>query len=149
MNRTHQFQCLCVALLVVSVTTFSHAQESVDRGTARHGMHACPEGMYMTGIHVGSNLLLCAKLGQGYEASEEHPDTTTVDFSMHACPSGTVMTGIHVDRNILLCAPSTDGSSLRFADALTTRQNMHACPRSMAMAGIHVEKNHLLCQYKR
>jgi hypothetical protein len=148
MNRTHQIQCVCMALLVVSVTTFTHAQEIVDRGTARHGMHACPVGLYMTGFHADNNLLLCGVVGPGYGEWEEHPDTTTVDFNMHACPTGTAMTGIHVGNNILLCAPVRDGSSLRYVDTSTARQSMHACPPAMAMSGVHVANNQLLCQYK-
>jgi hypothetical protein len=148
MKKHYQFQLLFVALLVASVTTFTQAEEIVDRGTARQGMHACPVGMYMTGIHVGNNWLLCESISPGYAESEEHPDTTTVDFNMHVCPSGTAMTGIHVGNNLLLCAPLRDGSSLRYVDTSTSRQNMHACPPSMAMTGIHVGNNQLLCQYK-
>jgi len=146
-EKKHVTSPLLLLLLVFSTCTQA---EKVDHGTARQGMHACPLGMYMTGIHVGNNLLLCENLGQGYSISEERLDRTTADFNMHACPRGFAMTGIHVADNILLCAPLRDGSSLRFVDALpTARQYMHACPRWLAMVGVHVGNNHLLCQYKR
>lgn len=150
MISQHYTKRIISFILFALVAVSSVKAEIVDNGTARQGMHACPLGMYMTGLHVNNNLLLCESLGQGYNAAEERVDKTTSDFGMHACPQGFAMTGIHVNQNLLLCAPLRDESSLRFVDALpTARQEMHACPRWLAMVGVHVGNNHFLCQYKR
>ena len=87
-----------IALLATAIDT--KAQEVVDGGTARHGMHACPVGLYMSGIHVGNNLLLCNNIGSGYQESQEIVDNASADFGIHACPNGMVMTGIHVGNNL-------------------------------------------------
>src|SRR5271165_2898633 len=138
---------VCFSLPFVFSGAFASAQEVVDYTTARQGMHACPVGLYMTGIHVGNNIFLCNQIGRGYQISEEIVDTSTVDFGMHACPSGKVMTGFHESENRLLCAPTPETmASARILDqppGQTVRQNMHACPINLPMSGIHVGNNTL------
>ena len=95
--------------------------EIVDRNTQRHGMHCCPLGMFVTGVHVGENELLCEGGFGGYSEIDEIVDTGTqfyeeypplyeeyppknrtgmrIGRSMHTCPRGWAMTGIHVGKN--------------------------------------------------
>ena len=96
--------------------------EIVDRNTQRHGMHCCPLGMFVTGVHVGENKLLCAGGFGVYSEIDEIVDTSTrqtrrirtmpwhsggelgwrySDREFHTCPIGWAVTGIHVGRNLL------------------------------------------------
>lgn len=95
--------------------------EIVDRNTQRHGMHSCPVGMFVTGVHVGENKLLCAGGFGVYSEIDEIVDTSTdqayrirtkTDLGLivwggeenrqfHTCPRGWAVTGIHVGRNLL------------------------------------------------
>jgi hypothetical protein len=148
---------MIVLAAAVLLTSILSQAEIVDGGptptTARHGMHACPLGYYITGIDVGNNILLCDNLGTGYQESDEIVDNSSQDFSMHACPDGQVMSGFHEAKNLLLCVPRPDRGALagRFIDHppnQTVRQDMHACPAGLPMSGIHVGNNYLLCEYR-
>lgn len=75
-----------------------------DFSTSRHGMHACPLGTAMMGIHVKDNVLKCSIPTHGtLELGTEHVDSSTERSNMKACPSGYVMTGVHVKHNDVLC----------------------------------------------
>ena len=81
----------------------------LDFPTQRQGMHACPSGTYMRGIHAGNNVLTCCyDRTRGYsELFGEFVDGGHQEQNMHACPlraADTYMTGIHVGQNRLLCA---------------------------------------------
>jgi hypothetical protein len=126
------------------------AAEILDQGTQRNGMHSCPVGMFVTGVHVERNKLLCA---DGYgNYSQETIDRNTQSQGMHACPRGLAVTGIHAGKNLLACAPF-DESRVEFGkagwapmvDKTTRRQGMHACPHTRPVLGIQVKKNLLLC----
>jgi len=83
--------------------------------TARADMHTCPLGMYMRGLRVDRNDLLCSYDGRNNppsdwqaEFSNKVEDSDSVGFDMHICPaptgSITYLTGIRVDQNRFLCA---------------------------------------------
>lgn len=87
-----------------------------DYKTKREGMHACPLGMAMVGIHVKDNVLKCRRprddyfgfvgiLVQQSEFVHLPPTSQFLRFGMHACPVGYVMTGVHIKGNLLLCTP--------------------------------------------
>lgn len=79
-----------------------------DYNTLRFGMHACPLGMAMVGIHVKDNVLKCAQLHNSlvvqYSEYLNYDGGPNLRYNMHACPEGWVMTGIHVKKNIFLCS---------------------------------------------
>lgn len=123
--------------------------EGIDYATQRNGMHSCPPGAFVTGIHVGRNLLLCSTGFGGYSPGQEKVDDSSQvsgwhpegDATMHGCPSGAV-TGVH-GGNILACAPLARGSL--FVDKEHQRQGMHACPEGTVLVGFHAARNWLLC----
>ncbi len=88
-----------------------------DHITNRSGMHACPLGSAMVGIHVKNNVLKCGI--PGIPGTDGWPYPKKIDtnseyisyggagslrYGMHACPEGWVMTGIHVVGNRFLCS---------------------------------------------
>jgi len=98
--------------------------EFVDLNTQRKGMHSCPLGMFVTGVHVAENKLLCASGYGSYSEIDEIVDVRTqslveypavkgfvssgtlpIPINMHTCPKGRAVTGIHVANNLLACAP--------------------------------------------
>ena len=81
------------------------ADEIVDSSSQSHSMHACPDGMAMTGWDSKRNLLLCRGLS-GYtgRSVEQAGAERTIREKMHACPEGQVMVGYEEGRNELLCA---------------------------------------------
>ena len=140
------FTVLCCCLNVNS----GRAAEILDQGTQRYGMHSCPVGMFVTGIHGQRNQLLCA---DGYgNHSQETIDRNTHSQGMHACPRGLAMTGIHAGKNLFACA-RVDESRVEFGkagwaprvDQSIRRQGMHACPDTRPVLGMQVQKNLLLC----
>src|SRR6185295_1147469 len=76
----------------------------VDHGTAAtqcFGMHCCPSGYGMRGLHAIQNDLLCRQVNQQHEdCFVDHP---TFRQGVHACPRGTYMRGIRIDQNLLTC----------------------------------------------
>jgi hypothetical protein len=163
---------IVVAILALSVT-IALADETLDgpsdgaastggkQATVRQGMHACPEGRYVTGVQDAKNLFLCSTFpGASYVAIiNEHiePFFGTIPHSeqgMHACPKGSVMSGLHTSTNQLLCVPSpldplgNDPSVVRVIDQPpgTKRSNMHTCPLGRPMAGIQVARMQVLCE---
>lgn len=112
--------------------------------TLRQNMHACPVGMYMTGVHLNSNHFLCKSFpGNTYQPFQELIDTNTSQFGMHNCPTGFAMTGLHYNSNRLLCAPFAQGA--RSVDNGTLRQGLHACPVGQVQTGLHGNNNQLTC----
>lgn len=93
----------------------------LDTGTQRNGMHVCPVGSLMRGLHVDRNLLACISVpglavtlprDAGFVPFDEFVDTGTQDGVMHVCGSnGTglqfAMAGIRADQNRFTC--DTDG----------------------------------------
>jgi hypothetical protein len=132
-------------LLLLVIATATSAAESIDRNTQRHGIHSCPPGLFVVGVHVDNNMLLCGDVFGTYLSTNEIIDTSTVVQGMHSCPEGMAMTGLHVERNLLGCAPISSSSRARMIDVVTQRNGMHACPEGYPMSGIHVNRNLLLC----
>jgi len=120
-------------------------QAGVDRDTQRNGMHSCPPGFFVIGVHVETNLLLCSREFGGYSSWEEIIDRSTQVQSMHACPEGMAMTGLHVGRNLLACAPVARPPIPAFVDRRNQNNSMHGCPRGNPVSGIHVSSNLLRC----
>lgn len=78
---------------------------NIDTDTLRSGMHACPTGRIMHGIHENKNELLCLRPDKDIYPELEFIDYSTKRYGMHTCPIGSVMTGIHVGNDRLLCTP--------------------------------------------
>jgi len=78
----------------------------LDAGTQRNGMHACPYGSVMAGLHVDRNLLACQLPGTPVTSEYVDGNPATQDgYPMHVCGSGGYgMSGIRVDYNLFTCA---------------------------------------------
>jgi hypothetical protein len=108
-------------------------------------MHCCPSGSVMVGIHVGRNVLKCARPFAGTFGTRTL-DAGTNRNDMHACPRGQLMVGIRVDQNLLVCESPRQIVGLELVDAVTNDSfPMHVCPETFAMAGIRVDRNLLTC----
>lgn len=97
---------LCRRVMPEGEETF--IETSVDSGTVRLGMHACPQGTYMRGVHIEDNRYLCSWDSRHRpEYQREFEDRGSQDEGMHACPRvggyPTYMTGLHADENRFLC----------------------------------------------
>ena len=113
-------------VLVFCWGTVCRAQGTIDTGTQRNGMHSCPVGQFVLGVHVAKNLLICATIPDNFGA--EIVDKNTQEQGMHACPFGMAMTGLHANKNLLACAPLTNPPRSQFVDSTTQSMGMHACP---------------------
>ena len=131
--------------------------------TVINGMHACPPGFLVTGVHVGRNLLLCTgyfgdfldfpvQADFGITATNQFPfDGTT----MHWCEPGGMVAGVHVAANGFNCqtldrvAVGINGPlgapTLDRGNAPTVRAGMHACPIGSVLVGAHFATNTFLC----
>lgn len=112
----HRFLFL---LLCAFWATPAHS-EDLDASTQRNGMHSCPPGYAVSGVHVDQNLLLCdgnqifAQRGirgpfLGNEVIDEpghtfHQRPYTNGRTMHWCGPGRVVTGVHVLGNKFACS---------------------------------------------
>jgi hypothetical protein len=79
----------------------------IDTRTQRNGTHACPPGMYMNGLHVDKDHLLCCPNAAGNEVVDPATGHQATEFAgMHVCGhDGTrVMHGIQASSNRLVCA---------------------------------------------
>lgn len=125
--------------------------QTIDRATQRNGMHSCPVGAFVMGVHLERNELLCSSSFGGYQATDEVVDNSTQmtgwhpdgDGTMHGCPAGMAVTGVY-GGNLLNCAPLSRSASL-FVDKKTQMMGMHACPEGTVMTGLHASRNWLLC----
>lgn len=125
--------------------------QTIDHATQRNGMHSCPVGTFVVGVHLERNELLCSSNFGGYEAVDEVTDNSTQmtgwhpdgDGTMHGCPAGMGVTGVY-GGDLLNCAPLSRSPSL-FVDKNTQIMGMHACPEGTVMAGLHASRNWLLC----
>ncbi len=129
--------------------------------TVCNGMHCCPSGYTMAGIHVGDNVLRCRFAGgmninQCYLDGPSQPTYTvqTVNgTAVHTCANSYAMVGINVSANLFTCCPYTE--NVRFIDVSSSDGYMHICPtlningalRETVMGGIHVGRNLLVCEY--
>jgi ferredoxin len=130
----------------------AYAAEFIDgpkERTIRQGMHSCPVGAFIVGIHVDGKKLLCSNSISSYSEQDERVNYDIIRQGMHACPKGSAMTGVHVDRRLLSCAPVPQAFNAEIVDHYTIRNGMHACPEDTVAAGIHVDDRKLLCMYKK
>ena len=147
MRRTHINSNLFIGLLLGLCALYISDgwAQVVDQDTQRNGMHSCPLGRFVVGVHVNRNLLLCSDEFGGYSSLVEVIDRSTQVQGMHACPEGMAMTGLHVGKNLLACAPVARPPIARFIDSSTQRSGMHDCPSGNPVSGLHVGRNLLLC----
>jgi hypothetical protein len=133
-------------------------EEYVDTGTQEQGMHACPVGFAIAGVHLESNLFLCRRVvhygDENYVMTifDAGPGTQRAD--MHACPDGTYMRGLRADQNNLLCSyDSRRGQPqdwlTEFEDTNSQDYDMHTCPATSGnisfLTGIRADQNRFLC----
>jgi len=149
-NCIYVCELLSLALLcTASVSSAQPVTEIEDDGTPRNGMHSCPLGSFISGVHASRNILLCTT--GSLDSSSEFVDHGTQSHGMHACPEGFVMTGLHEGKNQLACTRLNAALIPRFVDTDTRREGtktkvkMHACPLGKPLSGIQITKNLLLC----
>lgn len=158
------FSSLRVFLVATTIILFGHLSaadvrsQTIDRNTQRNGMHSCPPGQFVVGVHVRDNLLLCSTEYGSYRSQDErvYPIRDDVERNlvqgMHACAGG-AMTGLHVQDNKIACAPVplTIRGIRRYVDADNNARvdniRIHTCP-SGPVSGIHVSRNLLLCGFQ-
>ena len=126
-----------------------------DYGTQENGMHVCPDGWGMIGIHESSNQFLCAKIPSSNINCRVDPApgaNPTQRSGMHACPAGFYMQGAQVADNRFTCcqSPGVPASS-EVVDQNNQMEGMHACGQTQSgsphfMTGLHAGQNHLLCE---
>jgi cephalosporin-C deacetylase-like acetyl esterase len=126
-----------------------------DYGTQENGMHVCPNGWGMIGIHDSNNQFLCAKVPSTNITCRVDPApgaSPTQRDGMHACPLGFYMQGAQVNDNRFTCcqSPAVPISS-EVVDQHNQVEGMHGCLQSQTgpphfMTGLHAGQNHLLCQ---
>ena len=122
--------------------------------TVCNGMHCCPAGFAMAGIHVGNNLFSCrsAFADPSQVASREgcYVDTSTQRSGIHACATNYYMKGVDVSSNRFTCCNdryrTVRGSD--HVDRAEAGEDMHRCDwwAQEAMTGLHVGRNELLCK---
>ncbi|MFL6260924.1 MAG: hypothetical protein ACJ76Y_14545 [Thermoanaerobaculia bacterium] len=151
-NRTMVVACLTLALFCLPCLGDEYVDPTPPQTgpTAVRGMHACEEAHLATGIHVGSNLLLCNSSfttpdGARSRIVDHNTAITLGGLSMHACPPGFAVKGVHVGDNLLVCERANIDDARAMADSATQRNGMHACPAGMLMKGLHVGRNVLAC----
>ena len=88
--------------LLINAVRLAHDYDTVNDPS----MHACPRDMVMTGLHIGRNAFLCARL-QRKGAAQVLGRYQVVRSGMRggaiACPRGSALAGLHVGAQILLC----------------------------------------------
>ncbi len=130
------------------------------------GVHICPDGKQVNGIHVANNVYRCTGtvgLTQGaliIDGDNEPPTACEVSdgsgnkLAMHCCPSGTAIVGVHIGNNWLVCGALDQQAIATYAGKLGVTQRvdppptghyLHECPKNMPMLGFHEGRNLLLC----
>jgi dienelactone hydrolase len=127
--------------------------DQLDYGTQCNGMHCCPAGKAMAGIHVGRNDFICRDV-LASSREECTVDTGTQRANMHACPAGNYLRGVDLSQNFFTCCHDK-GPAPKLAfrseavDGGTQVQGMHAClAADPFMTGFNQGQNQLLCDAK-
>lgn len=113
--RVDRRQLLCRRVMRIGEEHFVETREDANPITAWADMHACPWGIYMRGLNIQQNILLCSYDGRSGSPNEwQNKQENTIEipgsvgYDMHRCPSPTgriaYLTGIRVDQNRFLCA---------------------------------------------
>ncbi|WP_170545813.1 hypothetical protein [Ruegeria arenilitoris] len=142
----------------------SQAAEFVDGDneppTQQNGMHSCPPGFLVAGVHVDQNLLLCTgplEWALDFPARQSWGIRTDNQFafpggSMHWCGPSEAVVGVHVDGNGFNCQSYDVVTQSYFGDfgtpeidTSTQRSGMHACPIGKVLVGAHFDSNTFLC----
>jgi hypothetical protein len=143
----------------------AHANEFVDGDNEppyqMNGMHSCPPGTLVTGVHVDRNLLSCTAYFGDFLIKPVHADwgpANHYDFdgkSMHWCGPGSMVAGVHVDGNGFNCQEfdqwtnNTYGPpgppTLDRGSSPTVRNGMHTCPQGSVLVGAYFAENTFLC----
>ena len=115
-----------------------------------NGMHCCPVGWAMVGIHVGDNIFSCREAISNPQHEYCYVDRGTVRDGMHACGEGYYMKGANIGQNTFTCCLDAWGDSTGTEDVNTSTNDgyMHTCVYAYqeAMTGLNVSANLLLCQ---
>lgn len=117
--------------------------------TVCNGMHCCPIGYAMVGIHAGDNVFACrqAMVDSSHEVCTTQ---TTVRQGMKACLDGYYMRGANLGSNTFTCCKDVHGQAMgqEGVDYNTNDGYMHTCKpwEEQAMTGYHNGNNLLLCR---
>jgi len=167
MKCTSRVAVTLVAVLCVLTGRTAGAAEFVDGDneppSQLNGMHSCPFGTMVTGVHVDKNLLSCmAYLGEAltFPARQDWGATIANQFafdgtSMHWCGPGAMVRGVHVDGNGFNCQTLASWAIdqhgplgppiLDRGSNPTVRNGMHTCPQGSVLVGAHFSTNTFLC----
>jgi hypothetical protein len=138
-------KAVLAALLVIATSRTASGTEIVDSGTMRNSMRSCPANMFIVGVDLDGNRLLCSDMFGPYTPTAvfETVDGSAVASGTKSCPTGYGVTGLSPVRNRVSCAHR--GKMETFIDQTTVRSGMRACPVGTVVTGIGFTDNRLLC----
>jgi hypothetical protein len=144
-RRTTKASALVLTVLLMLTPAAAAGTEIIDYGTTRNGMRSCPVNMFVTGVDLDGNRLLCDDSYGRYTpvASFEVVDLTTMVGSRKSCPRNYGVTGVSPVRNGVSCAHR--GLMQVEVHTSTIRLGMKACPRGSVVVGVGLEDNSLRC----
>ena len=136
---------LPVLMFCMLVPTKVSATEIVDYGTMRNNIRSCPVNMFVTGVDLDGNRLLCDNSFGPYipSATFEIVDRTNMAGTRKSCATGFGVTGVSPVRNAVSCAHR--GLMDSFVHNTTTRLGMRACPSGTVVVAVGLEDNTLRC----
>lgn len=154
---------LATAALLIFVgeppaTAFERVDGDDEPVTVRNGMHTCPRGYFVTGVHVANNDLLC----NGYFGYTMNPEVVRSfrlivgNRNFVRCGANEFVTGVHVGNQTLSCSsfagsahgdynPTLGAMFIDEPPGQTVRANMHACPAGSVLVGADWNRNSFLC----
>jgi len=123
----------------------AHATEIIDYGTMRNNMRSCPVNMFVTGVDLDGNRLLCDNSFGPYTpaATFEMVDGTNMSGTRKSCATNFGVTGVSPVRNQVSCAHR--GLMEVFNHNTTTRMGMKACPTGTVVVAVGLDDNTLRC----
>jgi hypothetical protein len=158
------FLTILISICSLLASEAANANEFVDGDneppTQLNGMHTCPPGFLVAGVHVAQNLLLCTgplEYALDFPARQSWGVRTDNQFafdggSMHWCGTGSAVRGVHVDGNGFNCQSFDVITESYFGefgapeiDRATQRSGMHACQIGKVLVGAHFATNTFLC----
>jgi hypothetical protein len=138
--------------------------------TICNGMHCCPNGKAMSGLHIGENTLECRALTGATDVCFIQ-DLDNRFFQVEgqwvpSCPGGTYMKGYNANGNLATCCnfPTSNYPTSRFLDGHgegPTQESrpflhrnffggcyagtLHSCPGPAVMQGLNAGQNKFHC----
>ena len=136
---------LSLAAFVMLAPAAAAGTEIIDYGTVRNGMRSCPVNMFVTGVDLDGNRLLCDDSFGRYTpaASFEVVDGSTMAGPQKSCPRHYGVTGVSPVTNRVSCAHR--GLMEVAVHNTTTRLGMRACPRGSVVVAVGLADNTLRC----